>query len=95
MPFDLIQINWAEYDLRFQNAARLASTLLPKSRQKWPTNPAITILCAAIDRSLAGPNDPQITLAAVAFNTLCGLVPKYERGGTSHVSYMGTSSTRG
>jgi tetratricopeptide (TPR) repeat protein len=64
--FDLIQINWAEYDLRFEHAAQLASKLIPNSRQKWPTNPAITILCAAIDRSLAGPNDPQITLAAVA-----------------------------
>jgi tetratricopeptide (TPR) repeat protein len=64
--FDLLQMNWAEYDLRFQHAAQLASELAPKSRQMWPTNTAIAILCAAIDRSLAGPNDPQITLAAVA-----------------------------
>jgi tetratricopeptide (TPR) repeat protein len=64
--FDLLQMNWAEYDLRFEHAAQLASKLIPTSRQKWPTNPAITILCAGIDRSLAGPNDPQITLAAIA-----------------------------
>jgi tetratricopeptide (TPR) repeat protein len=64
--FDLIQINWAEYDLRFEHAAHLASKLLPQSRQKWPTNSTIVILCAAIDRSLAGPSDPQITLKAIA-----------------------------
>jgi tetratricopeptide (TPR) repeat protein len=63
--YELSQIDWPEYDLRLEHAAAIASKLIPTTQQKWPNDPAITILCAAIERSLAGPSDPQITLTAV------------------------------
>jgi tetratricopeptide (TPR) repeat protein len=63
--YELSQIDWPEYDLRLEHAVGIASQLLPATRQKWPNDPATIILCAAVERSLAGPNDPQITLTAV------------------------------
>jgi len=63
--YELSQIDWPEYDLRLQHAVGIASQLIPRTRQKWPNDPAIIILCAAVERSLAGPSDPQITLTAV------------------------------
>src|SRR6266851_314109 len=63
--YELSRIDWPEYDLRLEHAVGIASQLIPKTRQKWPNDPATIILCAAIERSLAGPNDPQVTLTAV------------------------------
>jgi len=63
--YELGQIDWPEYDLRLEHGATLAAKLIPTARQQWPQDAAILILCAAIERSLAGPTDPEKTLAAV------------------------------
>jgi tetratricopeptide (TPR) repeat protein len=64
--FDLVRVNWAEFDLRLEHANKLATELLPATRQAWPNEPAAIILGAEIQSSLAGPSDPQVTLAAIA-----------------------------
>jgi tetratricopeptide (TPR) repeat protein len=64
--FDLVQINWAEYNLRLEHASKLADTILPATQKIWPNEPASIILSAEIRSALAGPSDPQITLAAIA-----------------------------
>jgi tetratricopeptide (TPR) repeat protein len=63
--YELGQIDWPEYDLRLAHGAALAAKLIPAARKHWPRDAAISILCAAIERSLAGPTDPEKTLAAV------------------------------
>jgi tetratricopeptide (TPR) repeat protein len=63
--YELSQIDWPEYDVRLEHGSTLASKLLPNARQKWPNDPRTMILCAAVERSLAGPSDPGITLAAI------------------------------
>jgi tetratricopeptide (TPR) repeat protein len=64
--FDLVRLNWAEYELRLEHANTVAASLLPATRLAWPNEPAAIILSARIDSSLAGPSDPQVTLAAIA-----------------------------
>ena len=63
--YELGQIDWPEYDLRLEHGAILASKLIPPAHKQWPQDAAILILCAAIERSLAGPTDPEKTLSAV------------------------------
>jgi predicted Zn-dependent protease len=63
--YELSQMDWPEYDLRLEHAQSLASRLIPVTRQSWPNDPAVMILSGAIARSLAGPNEPEKTLAAV------------------------------
>jgi tetratricopeptide (TPR) repeat protein len=63
--YELSQIDWPEYDLRLEHAAKLAAGLIPATQRSWPSDPAIMILSAGIERSLAGPNEPEKTLAAV------------------------------
>lgn len=64
--FDLVHINWAEYNLRLEHARELADTILPATQKTWPDEPAAIIWSAEIRSALAGPSDPQITLAAIA-----------------------------
>jgi tetratricopeptide (TPR) repeat protein len=79
--FDLVRVNWAEYALRLEHASKLASELLPTTRKTWPNEPATIILTAEIESSLAGPSDPQITLAAIAeFKKAIALDPKALHG---------------
>ena len=65
--FDLVRVNWAEYELRLEHAKKLADDLLPPTRQRWPDDPSAMILDARIRSSLAGPNDflAMATLAAI------------------------------
>ena len=63
--YELGQIDWPEYDLRLEHGATLAAKLIPTARKQWPQDAAILILCAAIERSLAGPTDPEKTVTAV------------------------------
>jgi tetratricopeptide (TPR) repeat protein len=63
--YELSQIDWPEYDLRLEHGATLAEKLIPTARKQWPGDAAILILCAAIERSLAGPTDPEKALTAV------------------------------
>ena len=63
--FDLVRVNWAEYELRLNRANKLAGSMVPETRQAWPNDPAAIILTARIESSFAGPNDPQVTLAAI------------------------------
>ena len=63
--YELGQIDWPEYDLRLEHGATLAAELIPTARKQWPQDAAILILCAALERSLAGPTDPEKTLTAV------------------------------
>lgn len=64
--YDLVRVNWAEYDLRLEHANSVASKLIPAARQARPNEPAIMILAAEVESSLAGPSDPQVTNAAIA-----------------------------
>ena len=63
--FDLVRVNWAEYDLRLERASKLAGSMVPATRQTWPDEPAAIILAARVDSDFAGPSDPQVTLAAI------------------------------
>jgi len=63
--FDLVRVNWAEYDLRLDRANKLAASMLPETRQAWPNDPSAIILTARIESAFAGPNDPEVTLAAI------------------------------
>jgi hypothetical protein len=63
--YDLLQIDWDEFDIRLEHAATLAGQLIPAARQAWPKDSRIIILSAAVDASLAGPNDPAKVLAAI------------------------------
>ncbi len=63
--YELSQMDWPEYDLRLEHAAKVGAELIPVTKRTWPDDPAIMILSAAIERSLAGPTDPEKTLAAI------------------------------
>jgi len=63
--FDLGKASWAEYRLRLAHAGELAAKLLPAAQRKWPNDAMTLALAAMIEGFLAGPNDPQITLAAI------------------------------
>jgi tetratricopeptide (TPR) repeat protein len=63
--YELSQIDWPEYDLRLEHGATLAAKLIPAARKQWPADAAVLILCAAIERSLAGPTDPEKAITAV------------------------------
>jgi tetratricopeptide (TPR) repeat protein len=64
--FDLLKVSWPEYELRLEHAQKLTSSLIPASLKTWPNNAEIMILAAELESALAGPNNPQITLAAIA-----------------------------
>jgi tetratricopeptide (TPR) repeat protein len=63
--FDLGHTNWPEYDLRLKHAAALDDKLAADTRANWPDDPELAIVGAGIEQSLAGPDDPQRTMAAV------------------------------
>jgi predicted Zn-dependent protease len=62
---ELVQMNWAEYAVRFEHAEKIRGVLVPAALQSFGNDASVIILSTQSAVLLAGPNEPQVRLDAL------------------------------